>query len=329
MIRGAMKQSRRVEPRVPYPEDVSLIRTSGGKRIAARGVNISASGLYVHCVEPCEIGSHVVCSILLDGGPRKVRGQITRLEALPGMIGAAIAFSELTSRDLFALHEYVEQHRVESVEAKVHLMGMANPVRCQAIYDGDTIHLSTALPFLRLDSEVGVHLDASPAGETTSGVLSRISLDPTASDGVPRLALDVAVLSHRPGPLQPEGEAAGNAPTSEARSTRRERLSPAPLPSVVLSNTLQLETLVSARQAPLADEHPPRHDTAEVPRQWRFRDWSSPPVIHGDRPGLRRRRFVARDTRVPRWLGSWSTWPFWTSCVLALVFGFVTALILR
>jgi hypothetical protein len=98
---------------------------------------------------------------------------------------------------------------------------------------------------------------------------------------------------------------------------------------VVLSNTLQLETLVSAKQAPLAEEHPPRHDTAEVPRQWRFRDWSSPPVVRGDRPGLRRRRFAARDSRVRRWLGTWSTWPFWTSCVLALVFGFVTALILR
>ena len=284
MIRGAMKQSRRVEPRVPYPEDVSLIRTSGGKRIAARGVNISASGLYVHCIEPCEIGSHVVCSLLLDGGPRKVRGQITRLEALPGMIGVAIAFSDPGSRDLFALHEYVDQHRIEAVEAKVHLMGMANPVRCQATYDGDTIHLSTALPFLRLDSEVGVHLDASPAGETTSGVLSRISLDPTASDGVPRLALDVAILSHRHVPT----EHGASAPRDAA--ARRERPSPAPLPSVVLSNTLQLEALLSAKQTPLADERPPHHDTAEVPRLWRFKDWSSPPVVRGNRPGARRRR---------------------------------------
>jgi PilZ domain len=313
-----MKHSRRVEPRVPYREDVSLTRTTGGKRIDARGVNISVSGMYVHTVEPCEIGSHVVCAVLLDGGPRKLPGHITRLEALPGMIGAAIAFCDLTARDVAALRGYVGHHRIESVAAKLSLGGMQSPVRCQAIYNGDTIRLSTALPFLRLDSEVGVHRDSDPDDATTAGVLSRVALDPSSSDGVPRLALDIDV-SRFPAP---------DPSPSSPSPTRTPHKSPAPLPSVVLSPTLQTEALAT-RPARAALEKAPRHDTAEVARRWQFKDWASPPTIS---EGSQRHRVwrlgrSARQFFSP--LEALTGLPFWASCVFALVFGFVTALIFR
>ena len=333
-----MKHSRRVEPRVPYPEDVSLLRTGGGKRVIARGVNISASGIYVHCVEPCEIGSHVVCAVLLDGGPRKLGGHITRLEALPGMIGVAIAFADLTARDVAALRGYVGHHQIESVGAKLSLNGMQSPVRCQAIYNGDTIRLSTALPFLRLDSAVGVHRDSDPDSATTAGVLSRVALEPSSSDGVPRLALDVDVthLRHNTSPLSSSSPSSSSSPPASAapaRTTtgsfpRPDRRSPVPLPSVLLSPTLQTETLaLRATRAVVAKAN--RHDTAEVRRRWHFKDWSSPPAIT-DGVGRSRRRRLGRSMRqffAP--LESLTGLPFWASCVFALVFGFVTALIFR
>jgi len=325
---------------VPYPEDVSLIRTSGGKRIVARGVNISASGLYVHCVEPCEIGSQVVCTVLLDGGPRKVRGSITRLEALPGMIGAAIAFSELSERDLLALRGYVERHRVPAVEAKVQLLGMTSPVRCQAVYDGDTIRLSTALPFLRLDSAVGVHRDCDPAGATTSGVLSRIALDPTSADGIPRLALDVEVtqvgtqLGDQGGNQAVTAAANGadgdRAPTqSGLAAVRPDRRSPLPLPSVVVSQTLQTETLAMAASRLLGETAAQRRDTAEVPRPWHAKHWAHPPAVATSRRRGRRHGLRWRLRRFFGPLEALTGLPFWASCVFALLFGFVTALILR
>lgn len=315
-----MKHSRRVEPRVPYPEDVSLTRTAGGKRVTARGVNISASGIYVHCVEPCEIGSHVVCAVLLDGGPRKLGGHITRLEALPGMIGVAIAFDDLTARDVNALRGYVGHHQIESVGAKLSLNGMPSPVRCQAIYNGDTIRLSTALPFLRLESEVGIHRDSDPDDATTAGVLSRVALEPSSSDGVPRLALDIDVSRLGPSPSSPSSPS-----TSAHRSNRH---SPVPLPSVVLSPTLQTETL-TMRAARPALEKPQRHDTAEVARRWHFKDWSSPPAIADDLRRSRRRQVLWRARQFFAPLEALTGLPFWASCVFALVFGFVTALIFR
>ncbi|HEY2901011.1 MAG TPA: PilZ domain-containing protein [Polyangia bacterium] len=323
-----MKHSRRVEPRVPYPEDVSLIRAGGGKRIVARGVNLSASGVYVHCVEPCEIGSQVICAVLLDGGPRKLTGHITRLEALPGMIGVAVAFCDLSARDVAALRGYVGLHQIEAVEAKVHLLGMQSPVRCQAVYDGDTIRLSTALPFLRLDSEVGIHRESDPDDATTNGVLSRVTLEPTLSDGVPRLALDIDVTHARR--LLPDGTTDGRAqPNINFAAARPDRRSPAPLPKVVLSTTLQTETLAMTTGRLLIETPPQRHDTAEVPRPWHFKDWSHPPVIAEGARRRRRRRFGGKATRFFLPLESLTGLPFWASCVVALLFGFITALIFR
>ncbi|HVR60601.1 MAG TPA: PilZ domain-containing protein [Polyangia bacterium] len=317
-----MKHSRRVEPRAPYPEDVSLTRAKGGKSIVARGVNISASGIYLHCVEPCEIGSQVVCAVLLDGGPRRLPGHITRLEALPGMIGVAIAFADLSARDMSALRGYVGHHQAAAVAAKLSLTGMPGPVRCEAIYNGDTIRLSTALPFLRLDSEVGVHRDSDPDDATTAGVLSRVALEPSSSDGVPRLALDIDVTrvsaSASPSPL----------PMRPSSPSRAGRPSPVPLPSVVISPTLQTETL-AMRAGQATAGQAPRHDTAEVARRWYFKDWSSPPAIMGGGRRARSRRLWRNVRRFFAPLETLTGLPFWASCVFALVFGFVTALILR
>lgn len=333
-----MKHSRRVEPRVPYSEDVSLMRTSGGKRIIARGVNISSSGIYVHSIEPCEIGSHVVCAVLLDGGPRKLGGHITRLEALPGMIGVAIAFADLSARDVGALRRYVGHHQIESVGAKLSLNGMQSPVRCQAIYNGDTIRLSTALPFLRLDSAVGVHRDSDPDDATTSGVLSRVALEPSPGDGVPRLALDVDVTHLR---SSSSSAAPSSSPASSPRSAsspssslsglfRPPRPSPVPLPSVVLSPTLQTETLAAMHGAHGdGTGKASRHDTAEMIRRWHFKDWSSPPEITESARRFRRRRFGRGLRQFFAPLEALTGLPFWASCLFALLFGFVTALIFR
>ena len=76
-----------------------LTRVDGGGRLFGRSVNLGTTGVYVKCAEPCEIGTELVCSVLLPGGPRKLHGRVVRLMALTRGVGMAVAFLRLTERD--------------------------------------------------------------------------------------------------------------------------------------------------------------------------------------------------------------------------------------
>ena len=99
------------------------------------------------------------------------------------------------------------------------------------------------------------------------GVIKKIAVDPSTSDGVPRLAVDVA-LAHDTQPLrrQPRSAAGATPPPT--------RLPPPcghPLPSVLLSPGL-------VRDVRRVEERPPRrrvHCTAEISRRPWHSDWAS------------------------------------------------------
>ena len=121
------------------------------------------------------------------------------------------------------------------------------------------MRLTATLPFLRIDGGVDVVLGEH--GELAErGVIKKIAVDPSTSDGVPRLAVDVALASD----TQPYG--ASRRAAVEARRRRPRKLPPPcghPLPSVLVSPGL-------VRDVRKVEERPPRrrvHSTAEISRR--------------------------------------------------------------
>lgn len=258
-----MKQSRRVSPRIAYDEAVCLTRVDGAGRLFGRSIDLGPAGIYVTCAELCEIGTELICAVLLPGGPRRLRGRVVRLVALPRAVGVAIAFTELREADRLALERLVASRTAAAQPAKLRVDGVEHDLRCEAVVDGAgarTMRVSTALPpFLRLDANVDVDLGEATTGERARGVISRIAVDPIASDGVPRLALDVAIGT------APHGLVGRAPPPAEdlAPPSVLPRPYRHPLPSVLLSRGLERE-LESAHAEP-----PPRRrrkgGTAELP----------------------------------------------------------------
>jgi hypothetical protein len=267
-----MKQPRRLSPRIPYDEPVCLTRADGRGRLFGRSVNLASSGIYVRCVEPCEIGTELICSVLLPGGARKLRGRVRRIIAAAPGVGMAIAFEALRPGDRAAIDELIAAHQREVRQAQLRLDGIAQPVRCEAVIDARTVHLSATLPFLRLDAGVGVVL-GDQSELTAKGVISKIALDPACGDGLPRLALDVEL----------GGGEGSSAATADGQSEEAAFPPPSALPepygrrvpSVVLSPSLQDDMAAQKQRAVIVKRRHVR-GTALLPRR-RFNNWTTPP----------------------------------------------------
>jgi PilZ domain len=261
-----MKQSRRVSPRIPYDEAVCLARVDGRGRLFGRSVDLGPAGIYVTCAELCEIGTELVCSVLLPGGPRRLRGRVVRLVALPRAVGIAITFTELREADRLVIERLVASRRPETQQVKLRVGGLDHDLRCEAVIDeGErTMRVSTALPpFLRLDAAVGVMLDDGRDARKR-GVIRRIAVDPAPRDGLPRLALDLELgapdTADEPGATDPAID--DRAPPSGLPRPYRH-----PLPSVLVSGALARQMAADAPNAA-----PPRrrrsHGTAEIARRF-------------------------------------------------------------
>jgi hypothetical protein len=259
-----MKQSRRVSPRIPYDEAVYLARADGTGRLFGRSVDLGPAGIYVTCAELCEIGTELVCTVLLPGGPRRLRGRVVRLVALPRAVGIAIAFSELKEADRLVIERLVASQRSEAQGVKLSVGGLDHDLRCEAVVGERTMRVSTSLPaFLRLDTDVGVVLDESPERKQR-GVIRRIAVDPAPGDGVPRLALDVDLG----GDDDDTGRAGvAGAPDDRAPPSGLPRPYGHPQPSVLLSPAFSRQLATDTPSAA-----PPRrrrsHGTAEIARRF-------------------------------------------------------------
>jgi hypothetical protein len=266
-----MDQTRRVAPRVRYDEAVAIARFDGSGRLYARAIDLSATGIHVICAESCPLGTVVRCTLLLPGGPRSVRGRVVRETVLTSGVGLAIAFSNVEPGTAAAIKTLIESRVHQVMPAKLRVAGVDRTLRCEGRVDDHTVRLTATLPFLRMDG--GVEIVLGENGEVAErGIIKKIAVDPSTSDGVPRLAVDVALADD----TQPYGARRrfieGTPPPT--------RLPPAcghPLPSVLLSPGL-------VRDARRAEERPPRrrvHFTAEISRRpdndWS--SWSAPPVI--------------------------------------------------
>jgi hypothetical protein len=254
-----MKQPRRIAPRVPYQEAVCLARADGRGRLYTRSVDLSRTGIQVVCTESLAVGTEIRCTLLLPGGPRSVPGRVVRVTAMPRGLGLAIAFGQLSPGAAAAIDQLIDSRAREVRPAKLRVDGMDRTLRCEGRLEQGTVRLTAPLPFLRLDG--GVDVELGEDGMVTAGVISRIALDPSTADGIPRLALEVALGG---GSRTPAYGIPGPPPDGPAPPPTR--LPPAfghPMPSVVVSRTLE-------RDVHLAEERPPRrrvHGTAEIARR--------------------------------------------------------------
>jgi hypothetical protein len=261
-----MKHSRRVSPRISYDEAVCLTRVDGRGRLFGRSVDLAPAGIYVTSAELCEIGTELVCSVLLPGGPRHLRGRVVRLVALPRAVGIAVQFTELAASDRLAIEQLIASRRPEAQPAKLSVGGLEHPLRCEAFVGAGerTVRVSTALPpFLRLDADIGLDLSLGVEGEarprpSKRGVIRRIAVDPAPRDGVPRLALDVDLEASGPNGAAALDERAP--PSALPRPYRH------PLPSVLLSQTLAFQ-IVSDPSSAAPPRRRSRH-TAEISRRF-------------------------------------------------------------
>jgi hypothetical protein len=291
-----MNQPRRIAPRVPYHEAVCLTRADGGGRLYTRSIDLSRTGLQVVATESLAVGTELRCTLLLPGGPRSVPGRVVRVTALPRGLGLAIAFGQLTPGAAAAIDQLIEARARDVRPAKLRVDGMDRAVRCEGRLEEGTVRLTAALPFLRLDG--GVDVEIGEDGEVAAGVISKIALDPSTADGVPRLALEVALGKGGRTPAYGIPSRVADNPTPPPT-----RLPPAfghPMPSVMVSRTFEHDVR-------LAEERPPRrrvHGTAEVARRSIGGDlvWAgaaplyapAPPVRDTERIELRRGGLLSR-----------------------------------
>ena len=145
-------------------------------------------------------------------------------------VGIAITFVDLKEADRVVLDRLVASRLRDAVPAKLRVGGVPHDLRCEAVVGERTMHVSTSLPsFLRQGADVGLGVSLDDHRDVEArGIISRISLDPSSSDGAPRLALDVDIGG-------PEGAPATGGPDEDAPPTALPRPYGHPLPSVLLS----------------------------------------------------------------------------------------------
>jgi hypothetical protein len=252
-----MTQTRRDSPRIPYDEAICLARIDGEGRLYGRGLDLSASGVSLVSTEAFPIGTEIKCDVLLPHGPRSVTGKIVRVTAAPGGFELAVAFGEIKAAVAAVIANLIADRTKQALPAKLRIDGLDQPLRCEAHVDDEMVRLTATLPFLRLDGGVDVLL-GEQGGIAAAGTIRKISLDPSTIDGLPRLALDVALDDEkrastkrygtpRPGDLEraPGSERAG-ARTAHPGEVQAPRLPPTnlpppcgqPLPSVVVAASL-------------------------------------------------------------------------------------------
>jgi hypothetical protein len=327
-----MKQSRRISPRVPYDEAVCLSRADGRGRLYTRSIDLSVTGLQVVCSESLAVGTEVLCTLLLPGGPRKVPGRIVRVTALPRGVGLAVAFGALPPGAAAAIHHLVEARARDVQPAKLRVEGMDRTLRCEGRVDEGTVRLTAALPFLRLDGGVDVIMGQGQGqggeGHVATGRITKIALDPATSDGVPRLSLEVALA----GGAGRANETGIPVPLSDGLTPPPTKLPPPYRqsgPTVVVSKTFE-------RDVRLAEERPPRrrvHGTAEIARRPNAGEWgwapSPAPLARPRAPARDTEKIPLRARRARSWLARAlrpSAWSFLLMIVPALV---AAAVVLR
>ena len=189
----------RRQHRIAYQTRIRLRTPDRDDSVVARVQNLSPHGVFVTASDLPDAGTEVICRLDLGGQHRTVRGRVAWVRqpsaATPDKSpGAGIEFLDLDEKDAELLNRVVEPDPRDSKPVDVWFEGMAAPIRCQAAVLGEGVRLATRLPFLRLNSTVRVSFGPNGGGNE-EGTLDAVVLEPSSEDGVPRLQLNVSLLS--------------------------------------------------------------------------------------------------------------------------------------
>jgi hypothetical protein len=209
------RQHQRRQHRVAYATSVRL-HPVGRRRsefIDGRIINLSRSGVLIESLQPCPVGTDLVCEIPLPGGDRRLPGRVARLQAVsPDAVALGIAFAPLPRPDAEMLLEVVgdpgDQGTTRLVQ--VQFEGVREPLRSRALLTPDGIRLTTALPFLRLRSGVEVTFLSGETRLQSHGHVRDVQFQHMGPDGVPLVAVDVTLAAEEPDDV----ESTAPAPTS-------------------------------------------------------------------------------------------------------------------
>jgi len=222
-----------------------------------------------------------------------VTGKIVRVTAAPGGFELAVGFGEIKPAVAAVIANLIADRSRQALPASLRVDGVDQPLRCEAHVGDEMVRLTATLPFLRLDGGVDVVL-GDKGGVAAAGTIRNISVDPSTTDGVPRLAVDVALddvkhartkrygtprredLDRGPASLR-EGARPANAGEGQAPRLPPTALPPPfgqPLPSVVVAAGL-------TQNERAAQAQPPRrrmHGTAYIARRPDAPAWAMRPA---------------------------------------------------
>jgi hypothetical protein len=198
-----MGEGTRQHPRVDYRAHVLLLGTGAPgpdmRPILGRSLNLSASGLLVETDEPCLVGSELCCLIPLGGQTRTLRARVARLQPMAdNRVGIGMAFVELAASDRALLDGVVSGYEAPAELVSVRFDGVAQPLQSRAVITDDGVELRTALPFLRIDSDVEVSFSVGGGRVVRQGTLRDVRVERAGRDGAPYLAVSVTLRQEEP-----------------------------------------------------------------------------------------------------------------------------------
>jgi hypothetical protein len=202
---------RRTEPRVGFRREVRVIWPGQVSSVAARSVNLSPTGILVDAStpEPCPVGSPIVCDVALPRGPLRLRGRVAHHRILsPAKVGMGIAFTDLSPHMVAELRDVVEGSDEKAQLVRLRFAGKNQLVCTRALPTAEGFQFTTALPFLRSDTEVEISLSPE-ANLTMKGWVSSVALGPWQDDGIPRLVIDIRAGESAAPRLAPDAAVSG------------------------------------------------------------------------------------------------------------------------
>ena len=209
---------RRTEPRVGFRREVRVIWPGQMNGLVARAVNLSPTGILVDAPtpEPCPVGSPIVCDVALPRGPLRLRGRVAHHRVLsPAKVGMGIAFTDLSPHMVAELRDVVDESDEKAQLVKLRFAGKSQLVCTRALPTAEGFQFTSALPFLRSDTEVEISLSPD-ANLATKGWVSSVVLAPAQEDGIPRLVIDIRAGESAAPRLAPDAAVSGEVESSAA-----------------------------------------------------------------------------------------------------------------
>ena len=126
-----------------------------------------------------------------------------------------IAFTDLSPHMVAELRGVVDESEEQAQLVKLRFAGKSQLVCTRALPTAEGFQFTTALPFLRSDTEVEISLSPD-ANLATKGWVSSVALGPAQEDGIPRLVIDIRAGESAAPRLAPDAAVSGEVESTAA-----------------------------------------------------------------------------------------------------------------